>query len=97
MSTEPVDLTDIADTLETYRQAKAEIAKWKDVAAAAEERIKAKLGDAETGKIHGLTAVTWKMHDDTRLDTKRLRADLPPALLAPYMTTKPVRRFEVRD
>lgn len=50
------------------------------------------LGDAEVGMLDGDEPVTWKGHDVTRLDAKRLRAELPEVFVA-YSTTAIERRL----
>lgn len=50
------------------------------------------LGDAEVGMLDGDEPVTWKGHDVTRLDTKRLRKERPDVFDA-YATTTVERRL----
>jgi predicted phage-related endonuclease len=93
----PVEIDDLADQLETVRLAKAEIEKWKSVKEAAEEAVKNRLGDNEVGTVGGRHAVEWKHHVKTRVDVKRLRAEIPPEVIDPYLITTTERRFEIKD
>jgi hypothetical protein len=87
------DLSPLADTLETLRVARAEIAKWTDVKNAAEERIKEALGDDTEGTIDGHAVVTWKPSAAPLvLDVKALQAQLPAEVLAPFMKPKAAAR-----
>lgn len=95
--TGPVDISDLADDRETLRLAKAEMAKWKDVADAAAAKIQERLGDAEVAVIDGRPVATWKRREVTRVDVKTLRADVPAEVLAPYLKTTTERRFELCD
>jgi len=89
-----VKLDQLRDDLNAYSQAAAEIEKWKAVQAAARARIEEALGEAEVGTIDGLRAVTWTHSERTTLDAKRLQADLPAEVLAPYLRTTVVRTFK---
>lgn len=79
------DISAEADTLEAWRQAKAEAAKWKDVITALEERLAVAFGSDDKGYIDGRLVLTNTWKTVTRFDTKRLRADLPEEVLAPYL------------
>jgi predicted phage-related endonuclease len=54
------------------------------------------LGDAEVGMLDGDEPVTWKGHDVTRLDSKRLRDERPDVFDA-YATTTIERRLVARS
>lgn len=92
--TEPVALDSLRDTLNAYSLATAEIEKWKTIQAQARAAIEAALGEAEVGTVDGVKAVTWAWSERTSVDTKRLQADLPAEVLAPYMRTTAVRTFK---
>jgi predicted phage-related endonuclease len=100
----PVVIDDLADQLQTSRLAKAEIQKlkaeietWESVKEAADEAVKNRLGDNEVGTVGGRTAVVWKHHVKTRVDVKRLRAEIPPEVIDPYLITTTERRFEIKE
>jgi predicted phage-related endonuclease len=95
--TEPaaaVSLDGLRDHLNAYSLAAAEIEKWKSIQAQARAAIETALGDAEIGTVDGAKAVTWIRSERTTIDTKRLQADLPPEVLAPYTRTTVVRTFK---
>lgn len=72
---------------------KTEIAELEEQILACENQVKAMLGDHEIGlDADGKVLVTWKSRDDTRIDAKRLRAELPE-VAETYSTTKKVRMF----
>lgn len=93
-STVPVSLDGLRDHLSAYSLAAAEIEKWKGIQAAARARIEDALGDAEVGTVDGVKAVTWTHSERISLDTKRLQADLPADVLAPYTRITAVRTFK---
>lgn len=92
--TEQVALDDLRDQLNTYSLAAAEIEKWKAIQTSARQAIEAALGEAEVGTVAGVKAVTWARSERTTLDTRKLQADLPAEVLAPYMRTTVVRAFK---
>jgi hypothetical protein len=96
-----VPLDDLADDLETYRLAKAEIAKWKSVQEAAARKIQERLGDAVEGTIDGHKVVSWGWRYPERVDVKKLREKLGDELLRAqgFLKVNPQgeRRFEVED
>lgn len=91
----PVPIDTLRDDLNAYSLAAAEIDKWKAIQAAARARIEAALGDADTGTVDGQKAVTWTFAERTNLDVKRLQADLPADILAPYLRTTTTRTFRL--
>lgn len=94
-TTQPtVSLDSLRDVLNAYSLAAAEIEKWKTIQAQARAAIEAALGDAEVGTVDGVKAVTWTSSERTSLDTKKLQADLPADVLAPYLRTTVVRTFK---
>lgn len=92
---QPVALDGLRDQLNAYSLASAEIEKWTAIRTAAQDAIKAALGDAEVGTVDGVKAVTWATAERTTVDTKRLQADLPADVLAPYLRTITVRTFKL--
>ncbi len=62
----------------------------------AENKLKAMLGDRAVGRLYGVDVVTWKTVTQTRLDTKRLRAERPD-IFEQYATTTTYRRFDVKE
>jgi hypothetical protein len=91
------DISAEADTLEAWRQAKAEAAKWKDVITALEERLSHALGDDDKGYIGDRLVLTNTWKTVTRFDAKRLRADLPEEVLAPYLADPKQERSGFRS
>lgn len=72
---------------------KAEIKQLEAQILECENQVKAMLGDHAVGiGADGEELVTWKEHDDTRVDPKRLRAELPE-VFETYSNTKKVRKF----
>lgn len=81
------------DDLAELARIKAEIASLEEQKLGCENRVKALLGDNAVGvDVDGKPLVTWKAHDDTRVDPKRLRAELPE-VFETYSNTKQVRTF----
>lgn len=93
----PIDISDMADALETIRLGKLEIEKWKDVVEAAKDKIKGRMGHHETGTVNGETIVTWKWNDVTRLDHTAIRATVDPETLKHFEYTNSERRFVVKE
>lgn len=89
-----VQLDALREHLNAYSLAAAEIEKWKTIQAQARIAIEAALGDAEVGTVNGQKAITWAHSERTSLDTKRLQAELPAEVLAPYLRTTVVRTFK---
>lgn len=92
-----MDITEHADDVQTIRVAKAEIAKWKAVQEAAEEKVKAALGDAESGEIDGHTVVKYQTYASSSFDVKKMRAEVPAVIWGPYVRATTPRRFTVAD
>lgn len=88
-----VPIDPLHDHLQAYLNASRRIEEWKEVQAEARAAIEAALGEAEVGTVAGRKAVTWSRAERTSLDTKRLQADLPATVLAPYLRTTVVRTF----
>jgi predicted phage-related endonuclease len=53
------------------------------------------MGPAATLLVDGRPAVTWKAHDDTRLDQARLKAERPDIFEA-FKRTKAVRVLRIK-
>ena len=62
----------------------------------AENKLKAMLGDRAIGRLYGIDVVTWKPVTQTRIDTKRLKAEKPD-IYQQYATTTTYRRFDVKE
>jgi putative phage-type endonuclease len=61
-----------------------------------ENRIKAFLQDSEELRYGDQVLATWKKQDDTRLDAKALKAELPD-VAERFTTTKTIRKFLVKE
>lgn len=90
-----IEADDLAEDWETVRQAKALARQWAELADTVMARIKERLGEAEELTIGGRPAVRHSTRTVTRLDTKRLRADLPEPVLAPYLNVTTEHRYEL--
>ena len=87
------DLTDVNDALNLIELLKADKAKLETRIRAAEDEIKAVLGNRERGTTAGWS-VSWKSSTRSTVDTKRLRAELPE-IAAQYTNTTQTRVFRV--
>jgi predicted phage-related endonuclease len=101
---DPVAIDDLVDTLETIREAEIKKLKeaaeqWQRIHDGAQERIKARLGEAEAGTLNGHTAVTWKHRHVSRVDATKLRESLGDELLRAqgFLKDSIERRFELVD
>jgi len=93
-----VVLDDLRADFEAVRVAKAKAKAWTEIADAALEKIKAAVGEtAEQGTIDGKPVVRHSVREVTRLDSKRLRADLPETVLAPYLKTTSEHRYDLLE
>lgn len=96
--TEPsVNLDDLASTWRTVQMARAKAKEWTSIADAAMATIKEHVGEAETGTIAGRVAIRHTTRTVTRVDSKKLRAELPEPVLAPYLNTTTEHRYELVD
>ena len=90
-----VALLDEADTLinefESYQKQEKLITEKKDKAA---NMLKAMLGEYETGVV-GCRSVCWKTISSERLDSKKLKLELPD-VYAQYVSQSTYRRFAVK-
>lgn len=92
-----MDITEHADTVQTLRVAKAEIAKWTEVKVAAEEKLKEALGDAPEGTIDGHKVISYETHTRTDFDSKTMRAEIPEPLWRKYVRSTVIRPFKLVD
>jgi predicted phage-related endonuclease len=90
------DLGPYAATVQELRLLRAELADLDGEKDRLENEIKAALGPAEAGEIDGARVVTWRPSVTKRLDTTRLRDELP-TLAAQYSTETTVRRFLLKE
>lgn len=61
---------------------------------AASDKVKADLGDTETGTF-GPYKVIWKEVTSTRLDTVALKKTMPADVLAPFLRTSTSRPLKI--
>ncbi len=81
--------------VEMFLQAQAEIKKWEERKKAAQNAIEQKMGAAE--RCSGLYYIaSWKNYETTRIDSKRLKDEMPE-LYARYSTTTKTRRFSTKE
>lgn len=72
---------------------KAEMKRLEEEIDGHENAVKAYMGENIVGiGVDGKPLVTWKQQDDTRVDPKRLRAELPE-VFETYSNTKQIRKF----
>ena len=80
---------DVLDALGELRALKAQVAALKDPIAAAENRVKAALGDATEGTDDtGVQVVSWREQTRTAIDAAGLRKQHPDIAAAYTTTTK---------
>jgi putative phage-type endonuclease len=93
--TEPdlvADLSAVAPELDTLRLLRAEIDMLTEEKDRLENVVKQAMGPAVVGELDSVRAVTWKPSTSKRVDTVRLREELP-TLAAQYSTETTTRRF----
>lgn len=95
--TPPVPLDHLAADRAAYLAAKANAKSWSLVADVHLEIIKAALPDVGEGTIDGKPVLRHSTREVTRVDSKRLRADLPVEVLAPYLNTTVEHRYELLE
>ena len=93
--TPPVELDDLAGILENIRIAKHNAQSWREVAETLMADVKARVGEAEVGTVGGQPVVRHSTRTVTRVDAKRLRAELPEPVLAPYLNVTTEHRYEL--
>lgn len=87
-----VDLSRARVPLYELLNAKAEQREAETRVRRAEGELMAALGDAEVGELDGEPVVTWKAHDERRLDQAALR-EAEPEVAERFTRTSTVRRF----
>lgn len=92
----PTDLESLRWAVELLRHVKERKAELKTLETQARDALEAALGDNTVGVLDGQPAVTWKTHEQTRLDQQALKKTFPDVYEA-CRTTSMVRRFEVLD
>jgi len=92
-----VPLDDLRLILENIRIAKQNARSWAEVAENLMADVKARVGDADQGTVDGKPVVRHSIRHVTRLDSKRLRAELPEPVLAPYLNTTDEHRYELLE
>lgn len=92
-----VPLDDLAQTRAAVIYAKSEAKKWSTIADGLMDQIKERVGTAAQGTIDGRPVVRRMERTVTRLDSKALKADLPPEVLAPYQKTTVEIRYELLE
>jgi hypothetical protein len=90
-----IAMDDLAQTRIAVIHAKAKAKEWTQIAEAGMTAIKERLADADEGTIDGRPVVRRVVRTVTRVNAKALRADLPPEVLAPYLTTNTETRYEL--
>jgi predicted phage-related endonuclease len=74
----PAVSVEVPDTLAAELvHARAEAKHWAEAQQAAENRLKALLGDAEVATVGGTKVATWKAQTARRIDLRRLEAERP--------------------
>lgn len=93
-----VVLDDLRADVEAVRVARAKARAWTEIADTAMAKIKARVGEAaDQGTVDGKPVVRHGIREVTRVDSKRLRADLPAEVLAPYLNTTVEHRYELLE
>lgn len=90
MTTQPINLDDLAPLVEALDQAEAETKKWAAAAETLKKRIQAVMGDFTEGVIAGKPAFTWR--HTGQFNPRRFTADHPD-LVTKY--TRPITREEL--
>lgn len=88
LSSEALKLIEERDALDAHIKALEELKK------AAENKLKAMLGDYEVGYV-GTRSVIWKTITSNRLDTKALKVELPD-VYEKFVKPSTTRRFEIK-
>lgn len=86
--------TDALALIEQYEQAKEQAAYFDEVKKEAENKLKALLGENEIGLLSDRT-VSWKPYSSTRIDSKRLKEEMPE-IYERYAKTSNSRRFLIK-
>lgn len=96
MALAPTDLESLRWAVETLRWAKERKAEIKVLEDQARDALEQALGDNEVGVLDGHAAITWKTHQQTRLDQQTLKKTFPD-IYDVCRKTVDVRRFEIVD
>jgi len=86
---------ELAPTLKALVEAKSAIKVAEGWAREAQNALMVSMGDAEVAYLDGREVVTWREHEEHRLDQKALR-EAEPALAERYTRTSTVRTFLVK-
>ena len=86
---------DMAGWLELYKKTQAEIKVLEEKAATAKEKIQEALGENEIGTLDGSPVVRWTKVTSTRLDLRKAKEVLAPAILGFLSTETTSRRFTI--
>lgn len=89
-----IDLSDRSKLLTDYEEAKEQEAFWEAKKNTAENQIKALLGTNERARV-GDQLITWKTQIINRIDSTRLKAELPE-IYAQYLNASSSRPFKVK-
>jgi putative phage-type endonuclease len=90
-----VALDDLSSDLTRLREARAAIKVAEAWASEAQNRLMAALGEAEVGLLEGREVVTWKAHQERRLDLEALR-EAEPELAERFTRASTVRPFRLK-
>lgn len=89
-----VEIDQLADRLDALKSAKLMAKEADERVEAITNELRAALGDAEAGTIAGQTAITWKSSFTSRLDTKRLKSEMPD-VYERFVTKAESRTFRI--
>lgn len=91
-----VDLFGLSSAFDLYFQAKAGIRELEQTVRAAENEIKAAMGDCQAGACDR-ASVTWKPQTKRTFDVKRFQEDFPEVDLTRYYNVSSSRIFRVKE
>lgn len=86
---------DYAEFYQQYVHAKSEIKKWEEVADEMQQAIQLHLLEHDTATLNGKPVLTWKEQAATRLDSKRLKEEMPD-IWQKYSATSKTRVFRLK-
>ena len=84
---------DMKGWIELLKMSQSDIKALEEKVATAKEKIQEALGDSEIGTIDGAPVVRWTRVTTTRLDMKKAKEVLDPAILAFLSSESTSRRF----
>ena len=90
-----VDLFGLSSVFDTYFQAKASIRELEQIVTAAENEIKAVMGETEAG-TSDRASVIWKPQTRRTFDAKRFAVEHPEIDLSGYYKTSTTRVFKIK-